>query len=500
MNIIVWSRVSSREQREGYSIDAQLRAIRDRAKQEGWSIVREFAVAESAKRGADRAEFNSMISWARQSAKRENIQAIVCHKLDRACRNMRDAVRLQELEDQCGIKPIFIENHFAPGAAGQFSFNVMAAVAQYYSDNLRSEVMKGQNEKVEQGWLPANAPYGYFNQTADRDEPIKPDPVQSKSVVRLFELYSQGNLTFSRLADVLADEGHIYQKSQPKFHRTALSYILNNRFYIGKILWRGKVFQGKHKSLVEYTTFQICQDLLKGKNRRKSKLNLPLSAGLFHCKYCGQSITGELIRKKLKDGNVNEHIYYRCGNDIQGETHPGVRWRGDSLENSVAAELNKLKLPSPEIADWFKESLQAALSDQIQVEKITCSSLRKRESELVGKQDKLLSAYLDEIIDKSVYEAKSAEVKAELENVRQNLSRSTKTDSSLPVIAGKIFDLTQNAAQVWLGSNCEVRRELLQGFSLNRELSDASLCLTWSKPFDTFAKQADFKDGRGDRI
>ena len=30
MNVIIWARVSSREQREGYSIDAQLRLNRDR--------------------------------------------------------------------------------------------------------------------------------------------------------------------------------------------------------------------------------------------------------------------------------------------------------------------------------------------------------------------------------------------------------------------------------------------------------------------------------------
>ena len=31
MNVVIWARVSSREQKEGYSIDAQLRTTRDRA-------------------------------------------------------------------------------------------------------------------------------------------------------------------------------------------------------------------------------------------------------------------------------------------------------------------------------------------------------------------------------------------------------------------------------------------------------------------------------------
>ena len=55
MNVVIWARVSSREQREGYSIDAQFRATRQKAVRQGWNVVREFDIAESAKRGAERA-------------------------------------------------------------------------------------------------------------------------------------------------------------------------------------------------------------------------------------------------------------------------------------------------------------------------------------------------------------------------------------------------------------------------------------------------------------
>ena len=167
MKVVIWARGSSREQREGYSIDAQLRACRERALKNGWTVVREFVVAESAKRGAERVAFNEMFKWVRANARKEGIKAILAHKLDRVCRNMRDAVRLQELEDACGVQLAFVDNQFGPGAAGAMSFNVMAAVAQYYSDNLRSEVLKGMDEKVRQGWPTGHAPYGYINVPLD---------------------------------------------------------------------------------------------------------------------------------------------------------------------------------------------------------------------------------------------------------------------------------------------------------------------------------------------
>ena len=298
MNAVIWARVSSREQREGYSIDAQLRATRDKAQREGWTIIREFAVAESAKRGAERLAFNEMYQWVRQNAGKMKIEAVLSHKLDRICRNMRDAVRMQELEDTRGVKLVFTENQFAPGAAGMLSFNVMAAVAQYYSDNLRTEVMKGQNEKVLQGWLPCGVPFGYMN-VENHDEPIQPHPEQAQAVIRMFDLYARGNLTFETLSEQLWREGHVYSSSQPRFGRTGLSYFLNNRFYIGEITYRGQTHPGKHKPLVSRQLFNACQDVLNGRNHRTNNRNHPLSGGILTCAYCGSMITGELIRRSL---------------------------------------------------------------------------------------------------------------------------------------------------------------------------------------------------------
>jgi len=60
----------------------------------------------------------------------------------------------------------------------------MAAVAQYYYDNLRSEVLKGMDEKVRQGWPTGLAAYGYIN-VQDREEPVIPHPDKSRVLDRI---------------------------------------------------------------------------------------------------------------------------------------------------------------------------------------------------------------------------------------------------------------------------------------------------------------------------
>jgi site-specific DNA recombinase len=105
----------------------------------------------------------------------------------------------------------------------------------YYSDNLRTKVLKGIDERAKQGWQHSRAPFGYLNVTENREEPIQPHPEKSKAVMRMFELYSSGQHTFESIGEKLADEGFTYQQTHPKFHRTAVSYMLNNRIYIGEI-------------------------------------------------------------------------------------------------------------------------------------------------------------------------------------------------------------------------------------------------------------------------
>ncbi len=499
MNVVIWARVSSREQREGYSIDAQLRSARDRAAKNGWTVIREFVVAESAKRGAERTAFRKMLKWVRANAKRSKIDVILSHKLDRVCRNMRDAVRLQELEDSCGVKLAFVENQFGPGAAGALSFNVMAAVAQYYSDNLRTEVLKGMDEKVRQGWPAGRAPYGYLN-VDDKKEPVVLHPDNSKTVMRIFELFSTGKFTFRALQRKLAREGFTYRPSQPRFGRTALSYILNNRFYIGEIAYKGRFYPGKHRLFISRQIFNLCRDILHGRNRRTTDHSHPLAGGLIRCAYCGFAITGEFIKRKLKGGSVRTHLYYRCGNNSRENGHPGVRWREEDLEQAVLDELTTLRMPSSELAEWFKGSLSAMFADVEDMQRRHMQMLAKRRTEIENTKDRLLNCYLSGAVDDDVFQAKTTELKCELAEVEESLEKAGKYDPEAPRRALAVFEFSQNLAGLWQRSNSTGKREILECVSLNRAASDVTLYVQKRKPFDFLAERPFFNNGRGDRI
>ena len=89
---ILWARVSTKEQaEEGYSLDAQIKLLREYAKKNNLKIVREFIVPESASGRQERKKFKEMLDYLYNNPK---ILHLICEKVDRITRNFQDSVKL----------------------------------------------------------------------------------------------------------------------------------------------------------------------------------------------------------------------------------------------------------------------------------------------------------------------------------------------------------------------------------------------------------------------
>jgi flagellar biosynthesis/type III secretory pathway ATPase len=129
------------------------------------------------------------------------------------------------------------------------------------------------------------------------------------------------------------------------------------------------------------------------------------------------------------------------------------------------------------------------------------TSLVKRQTELGKMLDRLLTAHLSGTVEEATYLSKSQELKSEAKDVEEAIGSLNAEDSPVDVDLGlKLFDLSQNLVELWLGSNIAARREILDLLCLNRTLSDVSLDLVKRKPFDAIAKRPVLEKSRGDRI
>lgn len=119
---------------------------------------------------------------------------------------------------------------------------------------------------------------------------------------------------------------------------------------------------------------------------------------------------------------MREHTYYRCADNEPGNDHPRVRWRAADLEQAIVEDLASLRMPTPDIAAWFRTALDAALSDLTIHQRRQQSSLTQRRAELVNTQDRLLNAYLANKIDEATFTAKTDELKAQQATVDESLA------------------------------------------------------------------------------
>src|SRR5579872_4058950 len=92
--VVAYARVSSKEQeKEGFSIPAQIRLLQDYAKKSSLNIAKEFVDVETAKKSG-RTSFNEMLAFVKANPR---IKAILVEKTDRLYRNIKDWVILDDL-------------------------------------------------------------------------------------------------------------------------------------------------------------------------------------------------------------------------------------------------------------------------------------------------------------------------------------------------------------------------------------------------------------------
>ena len=105
-NALAYARVSTKEQAEkGYSIPAQLKAIREYAKSHGFRILDEYVDEGESAKTADRPSFLKMI---KRCTKDKTIDAVIVHKIDRFSRNNLDFYTYKAILKREGVRLISV--------------------------------------------------------------------------------------------------------------------------------------------------------------------------------------------------------------------------------------------------------------------------------------------------------------------------------------------------------------------------------------------------------
>lgn len=316
----IYVRVSSEEQaREGYSIDAQIKALKDYAIKNDIFLEEQYIYKDegiSGRKAEKRPAFMEMIKTAKSKPKKFDV--ILVHKFDRFSRNREDSIVYKSLlKKECGINVISITEHLDPDDKMSIILEAfLEAMAEYYSINLSEEVTKGQLEKHSQGEVQTNPSFGY----GIKDGKLVINNAEEKIIKLIFESYAIENKSMMDIAKKVNSLG-ILTKRGNKFENRTIYYILNNPTYIGKLRYtpgRKNTYDfddpntilsnGKHSPIITNELWDLTQLKLSKNNiwkKPKSRIDYSIkhwSKGIIRCKECNCTLVTSGVGKYRCNG------------------------------------------------------------------------------------------------------------------------------------------------------------------------------------------------------
>ncbi len=286
----IYVRVSSDEQVDGYSLDAQRRAAIHHCDAQGWTVIREFRDEGKSARTDDlkkRPQFSAMLEDADQGL----FDVVVVHKLDRFARNRSVAFQAFNRLGKASVGFVSIaENMDYSSPAGQLMLTMLVGLAQFYSDNLSAETRKGKAERKAQGLPNGLLPFGVKKNV---DGHAVPDPENYPGLLLAFRVAAEGK-SDREVADALNMDGYRTSGNRGRnpFSKDTVRRLLQNRFYLGELPdGQGGWIPGAHDPALDDELFERAQAARLANSTGVAKVRRTHRryslTGLAVCGHCG---------------------------------------------------------------------------------------------------------------------------------------------------------------------------------------------------------------------
>lgn len=477
---VLYVRVSSIEQAQGYSSDSQIKSLREYAAKFGYNIKKEFIETESAKK-AGRTQFGEMLKFMTNN---KTTKHILVEKTDRLLRNFADCMHINDLIERENVSVHLVKEstllHKDSGSNAKMMFGIRAVVAKNFIDNLSEETKKGMLEKAEQGIYPSFALYGYRNVFVNNEKILIPDPVAAPHVKRMYELYASGNFSLLSLKRKMLEDGMVYRNGK-NFYKSTVTRILQNEFYTGVFFWKGKKYENaQHEPLISKELYRQVQAIMKKPTGKyKSHKSEFIFANLIKCGLCKFSVVGQIQKKRYK--------YFHCSNYKGNCNQPYLR--EELIDEQVGNAIEQIKIPC-DIEQTILQDANNSLQERINYQK-TCTEQIEKELQRVEKH--IRQAYSDklyEIITESFWKEQNSQLLTEKENLTIKLDSLTKPKTDHITKIQSILELAKNAFQLYKKANAEQKRKLMGYLFSNCSLRDGYLDLELHEPYSLIREAA----------
>ena len=486
MKAFILTRVSSKEQEDGYSLAAQKKKLLDYCQVKGLEVSPQhiYGLIESSTKGK-RSEFWKMIANIEKSKERI---ALVCDKIDRLMRSFNEQNTLNELMKRDKLEIHFVTesqiiNKDSTSQQKMFwNFGIM--MAQSYTDSLSDNVRRSIDYKIThcKEWC-SNSPPGYKNIRDDADKScIILDPDRDFLIRRMFEEYSLGSDSIGSITRKLNNWGFLSVNGN-KISTTTVHRLFHNPFYYGEMRVKGKIYPHKYPPLISRELWEKCNNILHGRRHQFFKYaeRPNLFRGILKCAKCGNA---------MSPSTAKGHVYLSCSSyakKAQGRYCGNQIVREDAIADQLANEVfSKFYLPK-EDRDKLLDMVNASLNAETDFMLREAGILRKQDDDLRRQLNTLVNMAISESITQDQYAEKKRELESKRREIEDRLNSLTKADDRFILTIESLIFLASSARDIFPGLELEEKHALIKLTVSNLVVEDRKARYSLASPFDLLA-------------
>lgn len=319
-------RVSTERQVEGYSIEGQITQIEQYCQFNGYELVDIYADRGISGKSMNRPELQRMLN----DAKNGKLDCVMVYKTNRLARNTSDLLTIVEELHRQNVEFFSLSERMeVKNSTGKLMLQILASFSEFERNTILENICNMQHQRALEGYYQGNLPLGY-NNIPDNKKELMINQHEANIVKYIFESYAKGH-GYRKIANALNHKGYVTKKGNP-FSISAITYILSNPFYIGKIQfakykdWNEKrrkglndnpvIAEGKHAPIISQELWDKVQSRKKQVSQKPQVhgKGTNLLTSLIFCEKCGATYAASTTTNTLKDGTKKRIRYYSCSN------------------------------------------------------------------------------------------------------------------------------------------------------------------------------------------
>ncbi len=267
------------------------------------------------------------------------VDCIVVYKVDRLSRSLMDFANLLALFDKQQVTFVSTTQNFnTTNSMGRLTLNILLSFAQFEREMIAERTRDKMGAARKRGkWLGSRPCYGYYG---DREKKrlvvLEEEAERVRAIFGLYLRLGSVNAVAQRLNE-LGWEKKLYRTKAGReigggeWRDKDVHLVLRNPTYLGKVAFKGELYEGEHAAIVSETLFDRVQMTLSskacGRGKRRGRNPDYLLQGIIYCGLCDQRITTTTGRGRKGE----TYRYYVC-------SKRGRKGRGGCAHPRLAAE------------------------------------------------------------------------------------------------------------------------------------------------------------------